>query len=401
MSTLYRLNIDLETSINFPKSVLRTASMPKTQDNQTYFFSAVFHPGETEEDALEFVPKLKKQFKQHFDKWIFQLERGERKGKLHFQIFCHVKTKTRSQALGRTLGSDFPGIDFRPCSAKGKDALKRYCMKEDTRVQGPWASASVYTGRDLPTELFPWQKSVKNTIVDHPPDRRKIYWFYDKAGGSGKSTFAKYMFFHHQVITITFGDAKDLLHLVSKFPGRKAYLFDLSRTKGGKTSMSDIYQALEAIKNGYFCSTKYDSSYVAMDIPHVFVFSNHFPKVDALSYDRWVIVDLSKVRANRAKRYNVQGDEALSTSRQAPEEPNPLDTLILKKGMRLALDGQPFKKKRKVARIPLEEHTPSNVWNLDAETQMDPQSPLSPPEEASQELQEVPAPDAFSPVSWE
>lgn len=97
------------------------------------------------------------------------------------------------------------------------------------------------------------------------------------------------MYFRHNVLTLTFGDAKDLLNLVFKKQGLPTYMFDLSRTKGGKTSMSDIYQALESVKNGYFINTKYETGVACYAIPHVIVFSNHAPDMSALSLDRWHI----------------------------------------------------------------------------------------------------------------
>ncbi len=130
-------------------------------------------------------------------------------------------------------------------------------------------------------------------LSEGAPDPRKIYWYHDEKGGAGKSSFAKYLWWNHGHLTLTFADAKDLLNLVYKKQGLRAYLFDLSRTKGGKSSMSDIYQALESVKNGYFVNAKYETGVACYAIPHVVVFSNHLPDMSALSADRWVIRHLS------------------------------------------------------------------------------------------------------------
>ena len=72
------------------------------------------------------------------------------------------------------------------------------------------------------------------------------------------------------------------------------YIFDISRTVP-TGSMNEIYMALESVKNGYFVNTKYDTGVCCMEIPHVIVFSNHLPKLSALSGDRWKIHNLSQM----------------------------------------------------------------------------------------------------------
>lgn len=246
----------------------------------------------------------------HCDKWIFQLERGKDARKLHMQCYAHCAKADRPRHFGGVLGrAGLPGVEVSAASEAGVDALRKYCMKKDTRVQGPWSDKPIYQGHDLISELLPWQQAVAD-LVQSKPHPRRIYWFYDAKGGAGKSSFAKWLYFHHKVPTLTFGDAKDLLYVVQKFENKPAYLFDLSRTKGGKSSMSDIYQALESVKNGYFISTKYESDIVCMQTPHVIVFSNHHPDMKCLSTDRFMIVDMNALelgRSNRFKKNNTIG----------------------------------------------------------------------------------------------
>ena len=85
-------------------------------------------------------------------KWIFQLERGEESGTLHYQGYIQLKEKTRPRCWASSLHAQYHGISARPSSTNGRDALKNYVMKEDTRVDGPWCdpSMTVYTGEDLP-----------------------------------------------------------------------------------------------------------------------------------------------------------------------------------------------------------------------------------------------------------
>ena len=52
------------------------------------------------------------------------------------------------------------------------------------------------------------------------------------------------------------------------------------------------YQAIEAIKNGIFYNTKYESKMITYNSPHVIIFANFFPDITKLSSDRWVIREL-------------------------------------------------------------------------------------------------------------
>lgn len=245
-----------------------------------------------DDDDFRDVSPLKAMLTERATNWCFQLESTKREDgtdNLHYQGYMKVKERQRPKALASILNDEFRGIDMQACSSAGRDALARYCMKADTRVAGPWADREVYMGDDLPTKLLRWQESIRVTIT-RPVHPRKIYWVHDPEGASGKSIFAKYMAFHHGVVKLTFGDPASLLYAVSSRAPARAYFFDLSRSKGQGSSMNDIYQAIEAIKDGHYTSTKYESKDVLMSRPHVFVFSNHLPELTALSQDRWKVI---------------------------------------------------------------------------------------------------------------
>jgi hypothetical protein len=69
--------------------------------------------------------------------YIFQKEQGQVTGKIHYQGFLKVKTKIRIEQLIRNLRPVVHGIEIR--AAMNEKALKRYCQKTETRVEGPWA----------------------------------------------------------------------------------------------------------------------------------------------------------------------------------------------------------------------------------------------------------------------
>lgn len=252
---------------------------------------------EVEEKFRSIAPEVLAVFKTYAKKFVFQLERGAKEGKLHYQAFLNLQEKLRPACLAKRLQSDLEGLVLNVgashCSTAGKQALQRYCMKSDTRVLGPWADHAIYMGQDLITNLRPWQVQLKEELLSPDAHARKIIWIYDKAGGLGKSSFAKYMGYHHDIPKLTFADARSLLYLVAKFANKPAYMFDLSRTKPASVSMSEIYQALEDVKNGHFVSSKYESEIVIMQTPNIVVFSNSLPDFKALSADKWDVREIS------------------------------------------------------------------------------------------------------------
>lgn len=238
----------------------------------------------SEEDARE---RLRGWMQASCKKWVFQLE--DTVDNLHFQGYINVNEKVRAKTLAKSLNDDFRGIEIRPASGSGKLALQKYCMKVDTRVDGPWADHKIYMGQDLPVVLYPWQQKLCDYIKG-PVNRRELIWVYDPDGNKGKSAFCKYMSFHHGCLKLTYGNSGDLLNLVSKRPGQRAYLFDLTRTKPQLFSTQDLYSTMEDVKNGHFVNTKYETEEVLMDVPHVIVFANQYPEFNCVSEDRWTIV---------------------------------------------------------------------------------------------------------------
>jgi len=266
--------------------------MSKVSNNQVYVFSCIHY-------NVNLVEEVKKCFRKIAKKWIFQVEKGSKGGKEHLQMFVNLKVKKRKGEFVKLCSAHgLGGIQATIASDAGKEALKNYCLKEETRVKGPWADHVIYMGQDLPVDLYPWQQRVVD-IIDGPVDDRIIYWIYDQHGNQGKSKLAKYLMFHRNIMTLPAADASNVLNLVFKTPSRNCYIFDIPRTISKKVSMDDLYAALESIKNGYIVNTKYETGVKLMSPPHVFVFSNRLPNYSSLSVDRWKIITLSqKIQEN-------------------------------------------------------------------------------------------------------
>lgn len=238
-------------------------------------------------------------FLRHYGHFIYQLERGAEAGRLHFQGYIHFTRggKRRPATFaGIMQAAGYFGVHLSAASTAGRAALAEYCMKGDTRVQGPWKDTDdvVRTPEELKLlgldiVLRPWQQ----LIVDHlrtPVTDREVNVLYDPRGGMGKSLFTKYL--EACCLASTFGGftkAQDLAHLLTHEKARSAYVFDLVRTKPAEISINDIYSMIEGVKNGFYTSGKYIPQKVIRPSAHVWVFTNFLPPFDALSSDRWVV----------------------------------------------------------------------------------------------------------------
>lgn len=140
-----------------------------------------------------------------------------------------------------------------------------------------------------PTEFYAWQTALIQELQG-PPHPRRITWYLDELGGSGKTAISKY-------ITTTLpgalffsgGSFRDISHAVIKSSfDPKVVVVNLPRSCEGKIS----YGALEAIKDGIIQSGKYEGGTRIYAPPHLIVMANFMPDMKQLSLDRWEIREL-------------------------------------------------------------------------------------------------------------
>lgn len=134
--------------------------------------------------------------------------------------------------------------------------------------------------------LRPWQQILCNA-VQHNADPRKILWIWDETGNKGKSYMATYLAVYHNAFVTSNGRSADIKYA---YNGAPIVVFDFSRTQVEQIN----YQVIEEIKNGRYFSTKYVSEMRVFQTPHVICFANFKPNQDALSRDRWLIIDLER-----------------------------------------------------------------------------------------------------------
>lgn len=237
--------------------------------------------------------------------YIFQLEKGKKEGRLHFQCNLRLKEKMQMSKLRDALKSRLREFYAGGCmTIRPTHDLKKadfYCMKDETRVEGtsPWLFPSdVYIGQDLIKKFYPWQSSVLSIVMGKPDDR-KIPLICDATGNKGKSLLSKTLAYQQGACVIPLGltSAQMKSAIVGNGP-KKIYLLDLPRNN---KSFQEIFDTIEEVKRGHVISCFQGKWKELMMLrPHIVCFTNEFPQLDLLSFDMW---DLYQISSNMELEY--------------------------------------------------------------------------------------------------
>lgn len=258
---------------------------------------------------IEEIEILSNKFNEICKRYCFQQEVGEN-GTHHLQGVISLYTKSRWTEF--KLPKE---IHWEVC--KNVEKSYKYCSKEQTRF------GKIFTKGYNPIEIlhadnfYDWQKFILN-ILNSKPHPRKVYWFYDIKGGCGKSSFCKYLAYHELAIVCNGGKSKDLINLIynSNMETTNAVIWDIARCNGNSVS----YNALENIKNGLICNTKYETGTKIFNCPHIIIFSNDKPEVKNLSEDRWEIYEIQSTDGAPPHKSPASDD----TGRLGANPPHPM-----------------------------------------------------------------------------
>lgn len=146
-------------------------------------------------------------------------------------------------------------------------------------------------------------------MISVEANRRDVIWVLDKIGNTGKSELGDY-------IEDTWGDDWTMINKVNRMADLAEVIMG-ELTKGWKCKgiMFDLtasaehnngfYDGIECIKNGRITSTKWKGTKIRFDIPHVVVFANFLPKVDAMKLDRWKIFEIRDFSLHSIDAYKI------------------------------------------------------------------------------------------------
>lgn len=243
----------------------------------------------------EAVPKDKilAYCKKYAKEWAFQQEKCPETGTLHWQCRVSLGNKLTIGKMVKNFQENgltgHVSVTSNPCKLPDK---AWYCLKEDSRVDGPWTSVDAepkYIPRQIReiTKLYDWQQQ----IVDNAGvwDTRTINYVYEPQGNKGKSTLCGWIEAYEIGESIPpLNTFKDVMRMVCDLPVAKLYVVDVPRSLEQKNG-GDFWAGIEDLKSGKAFDDRYKFRKIRFDCPNIWVFGNTLPDMRMLSAGRWKI----------------------------------------------------------------------------------------------------------------
>lgn len=177
-----------------------------------------------------------------------------------------------------------------------------YVCKEETAVDnviyqyGFVKELHIVKSLNVIKELRPFQQDIVNLL--RLKDDRTIHWIYDSKGNAGKTSIMKYIHHHYYAICCSSGKDSDIYNLFWNYIGKDeknvlllnnldCFIYNVGRNHTFKQ-----YAALENIKDGFICNSKFECGVMNFNSPVVIVLSNHLPDYGAMTGDRWNVITL-------------------------------------------------------------------------------------------------------------
>lgn len=142
--------------------------------------------------------------------------------------------------------------------------------------------------------LRPWQQKMLK-VIEYCDSPRQIIWLIDPVGNNGKTFLSYYLRDMMEAMRVPNANSNDFAFAYNY---EKIVVFDYTRESKDHIN----YDLLEDLKNGSIWSPKYQSAVKSWQFnAKVVCFANFPPKFEALSYDRWYVLELKdgKVRKTR------------------------------------------------------------------------------------------------------
>mgnify|MGYP000104623688 CR=1 FL=1 len=250
-----------------------TSPFCKKQSNRyTFYAFTLFNYNKNDLES-----SFNRQLKIYSKKYFYGREICPETQRLHLQGFIHLKKARRITEL------KLPGNPHLESCIGSEKQNRDYCSKGGDTVSYGYPKPVI-----IVDELFPWQQNIVDTIITQPVDPRKIHWFWEPLGNIGKSAFVKFCVVKYNALFCDGGKKSDIINLVfnNNMDECNLLIWDIPRINLGSVS----YSAIESIKNGLVCNTKYETGTKVFNPPHIIVFANCEPaNLEALSADRWNI----------------------------------------------------------------------------------------------------------------
>lgn len=224
--------------------------------------------------------------------YVIGKEVGE-SGTPHLQGFIKAKNAVSFEHLKKIM----PKAHLEKARGNVEENLN-YCSKDGN------ATTNIKKRKPLKDPLKekilkPFQEEIIE-LIEQEPDERKIYWYWDENGNTGKTSLAKHLCLTKQnEVLFVGGKGSDIKYGVKSFldnPDNELNICIFHFTRSVENFIS--YEALESIKDGIFYNTKYESGMVIFNPPHIICFANFEPNLEKLSKDRWIIKKIEQENTN-------------------------------------------------------------------------------------------------------
>lgn len=222
--------------------------------------------------------------------YAFQHEKCGETGRDHYQGRIKLKEKLRELQVANLFhaADALKGAKLKRTSTENASNMF-YVTKTETRHAGPWTDQDKPVVKKvqkmLDEGLRPWQATLEAHLSYY--DDRIIDVVIDREGNSGKSSFKKWMWIHHDAgIVPPLNDAKDICQFCMSQPDKRLYIMDLPRAMK-KRKLFELYAGIEQLKDGWLFDTRYHGRTRLMDEPRILIMTNQPPKQCYLSADRW------------------------------------------------------------------------------------------------------------------
>lgn len=222
--------------------------------------------------------------------FVIGKEIGKECGTPHLQGYMETKKKVRFTSVKKVNGR----MNFRPCKGSKEDNVD-YCTKDGDFImtEKPLTLKEQlkkeFLDRYEGVEWKPWQLEVLDLVEKE--DDRTINWFYETVGNVGKSFVCNYLCAKYDII-ICDGKKDNIFNQVNTMieSGKrpKGIIMDIPRTSYDYVN----YGVLETLKNGVCYSGKYEGGQLFLPKMFVICFANERPCENAMSKDRWNIVEI-------------------------------------------------------------------------------------------------------------
>lgn len=218
----------------------------------------------------------------YLKKYILGIEVCPTTGTPHIQGNVECWTKQRLTAMKKI----HKGIHWEPTKSNEFNVVK-YCTKDMCFI----SKGLLIPYRVKLPSIYPWQQTLID-ILDTEPNQRDIYWICGSRGGEGKTMFQKYICSINQEAIVLGGKGHDMKNGVLNYVNSKKKFPKIIFINLCRNDNLD-YTGLEAMKDMFFYSGKYEGGMVVGPPPHIMVFSNEFPE-ELLSKDRLHVYNIDK-----------------------------------------------------------------------------------------------------------